>query len=132
MTVYVDDMRRPARPAGYRGRGTPRWSHLMADTHDELVSFAQHLGLSSTWLQHPRKPTEHFDVTDTVRREALRHGAVPIRYGRQGGLLIAAKAARARGDLKGAAEYDEQFRSATDSSQLLLPLDSPPTPQQGG
>lgn len=122
MSVYVDDMRRPAVPAGYRGRGTPRWSHLLADTHDELMAFAGRLGLSPTWLQHPQRPTEHFDVTDTVRREALRLGAVPIRYGRPGGLLVAAKAARNRGDFKAAAKYEEQFRSETTAAQLPLQL----------
>ena len=97
MSVYVDDMRVPARPSGYRGRGTPRWSHLMADSHDELMSFAELLGLNPAWLQHEGRPTEHFDVTDTVRSKALRLGALPMRYGREGGLYSMWKAAVASG-----------------------------------
>lgn len=97
MTVYVDDMRRPARPVGYRGRGTPRWSHLMADTHEELVDFAHQLGLNLAWIQHQGRPTEHFDVTDNVRTKALRLGALPMRYGREAGLFTMWKAAVANG-----------------------------------
>lgn len=41
MTVYVDDMRVPARV----GRINARWSHLMADTDEELHEFAARLGL---------------------------------------------------------------------------------------
>lgn len=33
MTVYVDDMRRPATV----GRISARWSHLTADTREELL-----------------------------------------------------------------------------------------------
>lgn len=82
MSVYVDDMRRPARPAGYRGRGTPRWSHLFADSPAELRSFAIRLGLSPSWLQHAGTHREHYDVTDTVRKRALQLGAAPITYPR--------------------------------------------------
>jgi hypothetical protein len=41
MTVFVDDMRRPARV----GRITADWSHLYADSDDELHAFAARLGL---------------------------------------------------------------------------------------
>ena len=103
MTVYVDDMLRPARV----GRGRPaKWSHLMADTSEELETFARRLGLDPTWLQHAGRPTEHYDVTATVREQALRLGAHPIRYGREGGLYTLLKAARARGDAAAAAEYE--------------------------
>ena len=41
MTVYIDDMQRPATV----GRITGVWSHLLADTDDELHAFADRLGL---------------------------------------------------------------------------------------
>lgn len=116
MSVYVDDMKRPARPAGYRGPGTPLWSHLLADTSEELLAFAHGLGLRRGWLQHPGTPREHFDVTNTVRERALRAGAVPIRYGRQGGLLTLAKAARARGDLVEAGRLEAEFRASLEAA----------------
>lgn len=40
MTVYVDDMRRAAAVGGLNGR----WSHLMADTSEELFAFAATIG----------------------------------------------------------------------------------------
>lgn len=77
MTVYVDDMRMPARV----GRLNARWSHLMADTDEELHEFAARLGLRREWHQKPGTPISHYDVTDTKRAQALEMGAVPIGYG---------------------------------------------------
>lgn len=81
MSVYVDNMRRTARPAGYRGWGAPSWSHLFADTPMELRRFAvETLGLSPAWLQNPGTHREHFDVTETVRAKAVALGAQEITY----------------------------------------------------
>jgi hypothetical protein len=49
MTVYVDDARIPARV----GRWDSSWSHLFADTQDELHAFAARLGLRRSWFQDP-------------------------------------------------------------------------------
>lgn len=76
MTVYVDDMRRPARV----GRLNAVWSHLMADTDDELHAFAARLGLRRTWHQHPGRPTSHYDLTESRRQAAVELGAVEIGY----------------------------------------------------
>lgn len=99
MTVYVDD-------AGIRAdvtHGTRvvrgRWSHLLADTPAELLTFAvEVLGMRATWLQEPGTAKEHFDVTATRRAEALRAGAVPISY-RESALLVRAKRAGVSFDL---------------------------------
>lgn len=74
MTVYVDQARIPTRV----GRITGRWSHLVADTDDELHAFAARLGLRRAWAQHPGTPHSHYDVTETKRRQAIALGAVPI------------------------------------------------------
>lgn len=87
MTVYVDDMLRPARV----GRIQSRWSHLMADTTAELVAFAKEVGLREEWIQHPGTHREHFDLTEGRRRVALAAGAVPISYPRETGALLARK-----------------------------------------
>lgn len=79
MTVYVDDMLRPAKVAGAR---RANWSHLFADTPRELREFAQRLGLRLEWVQHAGTHREHFDVTATVRARALDLGAEPITYPR--------------------------------------------------
>lgn len=87
MAVYIDDMQRRARV----GRLTATWSHLMADTHAELLAFARELGLNPRWIQRAGTPLEHFDVTEPKRQQALRLGAVPIRYGHEGAALTRAK-----------------------------------------
>ena len=90
MSVYVDDMRRPARITGRPAR----WSHLIADTHDELMQAALDLGLRPEWLQHEGTHREHFDVTETVRQRALAAGiAEPISYPRGTGRLLEQKRA---------------------------------------
>ena len=52
MTVYVDSLRIPATV----GRITARWSHLVADSDDELHAFAARLGLRRAWAQYPGTP----------------------------------------------------------------------------
>lgn len=76
MTVYVDDMLRPATV----GRLRSRWSHLLADTHQELVDMAAELGLRPEWIQHPGTYREHFDLTTARRHQAIHCGAVQITY----------------------------------------------------
>lgn len=78
MTVYVDNMRRHATV----GRITGNWSHLMADTPQELRDFAVQLGLKPEWIQHAGTHREHFDVTDTLRNKALTAGARALTYPR--------------------------------------------------
>jgi hypothetical protein len=77
MAVYVDDMRVQATV----GRITAHWSHLMADTPEELAAFARKLRLRPEWVQYPGTWKEHYDVTDTVRARAIELGAVEVGYG---------------------------------------------------
>lgn len=89
MTVYVDNMRMrvPGKIGNVRGG---RWSHLIADTEEELHEFAAQLGLHRSWFQdprvkHPEWPADsyaantwHYDVVETKRMEAIGLGAVPV------------------------------------------------------
>lgn len=77
MTVYVDDMFRPAKV----GRFEAKWCHLTADTPEELLEFAKKLGLRPAWIQYPGTWKEHFDVTMTVRRKAVEFGAIEVGMG---------------------------------------------------
>lgn len=108
MTVYVDDMRRLARVRNTTGR----WSHLLADTHDELEAFARRLGLHPGWIQLAGTAREHYDITDLVRARARLLGAQPLRYGRETGLFTLLKAARLNGDTDQAAHYQAQLDAA--------------------
>ncbi len=76
MAIYVDDMQRQASVGGRAAR----WSHLIADTSEELFTFARTLGLSRSWVQKPGTFREHFDVTEGMRAKAIAYGAIPISY----------------------------------------------------
>lgn len=76
MAVYVDDFQLEAVVNGKNRR----WSHLIADSSDELKTFARRLGLSADWIQKRGTRSEHFDVTDSMRRKAIALGAEPISY----------------------------------------------------
>lgn len=66
MAVYVD-----AEGIKWRGR---EWSHLVADSLDELHTFADKLGLRRSWFQS-KTHYPHYDVTKSVRTRALAMGA---------------------------------------------------------
>lgn len=87
MTIYVDNFRVQAQV----GLITARWSHLIADTREELHVFARSIGLRREWFQEPksiggRPPVPgsyhaeswHYDVTDSKRRLAITKGARAI------------------------------------------------------
>ena len=90
MAVYVDDIGIPARVGGLSGR----WSHLIADSQEELYEFAARLGLRRAWFQDPTvngKPTPvkpgtraaenwHYDVTASKRALAIEPGAVAVSW----------------------------------------------------
>lgn len=117
MTVYVDDMRWPATVGRVRGV----WSHLMADTSEELHEFAAQLGLRRAWVQHEGRPTEHYDITDPKRQQALKLGAVPIVYITEGGRLTQAKRAGVPFDLeKVRAELAERTWEVADEQLRLI------------
>lgn len=96
MAVYVDDMLMLATV----GRLTARWSHLSADTTEELHAFADRLGMKRSWFQSasvyadtetnrakgrvgkPRRGSrDHYDLTAPKRLLAIRLGAVPVGWG---------------------------------------------------
>jgi hypothetical protein len=89
--IYVDDYRVEARVAGLHSR----WSHLIADTPEELHQFAARIGLRPEWFQDPCKNGKpkaepgtrmaenwHYGVTDSKRKQALSIGAKPVPWRR--------------------------------------------------
>lgn len=76
VTVYVDDSRIPATVGRIRGR----WSHLFADSRDELHAFAQAIGLQRAWFQDDEAGLWHYDVTESKRRQAVRAGARAVTW----------------------------------------------------
>ena len=109
MTVYVDDFGISAtvhNPATGQDI-TDRWSHLIADTQEELHRFAAgKLGLRRSYFQpgRPRgdgrpSPFWHYDLTSGKRWQAIRHGAVAV-TSQEMNRIIAEREARARGPLE--------------------------------
>jgi hypothetical protein len=74
VSVYVDDMYRYE--MGQFGR--MKMSHMIADTHDELVEMADRIGVARRWIQKPGTNSEHFDIAMSKRRLAIEHGAIEL------------------------------------------------------
>jgi len=71
--IYVDEM-----TFCFRNRNWPynRACHLLADSTEELQSFADRLGLKRSWFQCKSLP--HYDLTTGMRLKAIKLGAVEI------------------------------------------------------
>jgi len=93
MTVYVDDA-----VTLWRGR---RWAHLMADTLDELHTFAARLGIPRHAFQN-KTSGAHYDVSADLRELAIVLGAQPISR-HHDRALVRAVIARARAQGRGEA-----------------------------
>jgi Protein of unknown function (DUF4031) len=84
MTVYVDNVQIPAAVQSGVVTHDSMWSHLTADTQDELHEFAHQLGLKRSYFQPgkaigDKEPvTWHYDVTKGMRFKALKLGAQEI------------------------------------------------------
>lgn len=50
--------------------------HLIADSVEELVAFAEEIGLRREWFQPRSSP--HFDLTSVGREAAIKNGAIPL------------------------------------------------------
>ena len=101
MTVYVDDSAIPATVSNGGARHTSQWSHLFADSQDELHAFAARLGLRRSYFQPGRplggkpSPFWHYDVTAGKRMQAIRLGAQPVSW-RGSARIIREREARGR------------------------------------
>ena len=85
MTVYLDDWRQPA----HLGPVDDRWSHLIADTEEELHAFAARLGMRRAWFQdRPGRPHHaHYDLPERARDDARAHGVVEVTWRELGRML---------------------------------------------
>jgi hypothetical protein len=92
MSVYVDDA-----VMFWRGQ---RWAHLMADTLVELHAMAEALGIPRRAFQD-KTSGAHYDVTVSLREQAIALGAIPISRHRdraQVRAVIARAKAQGRGE----------------------------------
>tara|TARA_R100001510_G_C7648692_1_gene206059 strand:+ start:875 stop:1141 length:267 start_codon:yes stop_codon:yes gene_type:complete len=68
--VYVDDMDRP-----YKGM---LMSHMIADSHSELLRMADSIFLDRKHIQKEGTRKEHFDVCKLFKKRAIQCGAIQI------------------------------------------------------
>lgn len=68
--TYVDDAFIPF--------GRMLMSHMVADTHDELMAMAKQIGVDLKWIQNWGKPDEHFDIAKGKRTKAIECGAKEV------------------------------------------------------
>lgn len=78
MSVYVDDMYKYKMGEFKRNGRLYKMSHMIADTHDELVRMAMQIGVHPKWIQKGGTRDEHFDVTMRARADAIKLGAIPM------------------------------------------------------
>jgi hypothetical protein len=69
VAVYVDKL------VDYSWHRGPS-CHLIADSVEELIAFAEAMGLRREWFQHKSSP--HFDLTGPGREAAINNGAIPL------------------------------------------------------
>ncbi len=74
MSVYVDPLHPTLR--NYKWRW-PQGCHLIADSEDELHTFAARLGLKRAWFQGDGT-MPHYDLSPNKRNQAVRMGAYEI------------------------------------------------------
>jgi hypothetical protein len=72
MAIYVDEIK--IHPSG-------EWCHLMADSDEELHTFAAKLGMSRSWVHHHRGRVDvlHYDLRPSKRALAIQLGATEVK-----------------------------------------------------
>ena len=75
LSVYVHDLIAWGRVRG--GGRNMRWTHMIADTLDELHAMAAAIGMKRAWFQGPPKHRDaHYDLTPRRRAAAVHLGAI--------------------------------------------------------
>jgi hypothetical protein len=95
VSVYVDGVTRYSANEIQRAarRHGEHWSHLTADTEDELHAFAASIGLKRAWAQRMGTMFFHYDVIPSKRRMAVSRGAIEISRAQLAEILRARRAA---------------------------------------
>lgn len=74
MAVYVDDMY----TISLGNFGRMKMSHLMADSTEELLAVVDKIGVQRKWIQKEGNKLEHFDISISKRKLAIKAGAIPV------------------------------------------------------
>lgn len=90
MSVYVDDMAAPFKPA-HRPGATYVMCHMIADSDEELHAMADKIGVARKWFQG-----DHYDITKSKRALAVKEGAVEISLRELARMAMAKRLAKAK------------------------------------
>jgi len=76
MAIYVDEMVNNLWKI--RGRIVKN-CHMWSDkSSEELLDFAEKIGLKKKWIQTSRRGIVHFDLIERFREKAIQNGATPL------------------------------------------------------
>ena len=70
MSVYIDSFRSPF--------GNMIMNHMIADTKEELLDMVDKIGVKRKWIQKEETIWEHFDICESKKILAIRHGAIQV------------------------------------------------------
>lgn len=68
--------------------GRMKMSHMIADTHEELMTMAARIGVRRKWLQSPGTYREHFDICLAKKKLAIQAGAIPVTWKQLGAITL--------------------------------------------
>jgi hypothetical protein len=80
VVIYVD----PLTDYGHRHHVYRKgYCHLFSNNIDYLLEFAKSIGLKPEWMQRASSGMIFFDIVHTKRYEAVRRGAVELKFNKQ-------------------------------------------------
>ncbi|KKM64358.1 hypothetical protein LCGC14_1502180 [marine sediment metagenome] len=74
----------PYKPGAWRWKNA---CHMLADSIEELHAMADKIGLKRSWFQPKSVP--HYDLTENMRRKAVKAGAQEIAMRQEGEMIRA-------------------------------------------
>ena len=77
--IYIDDAR--------HAFGRMKMCHMIADSTEELIAFAESIGVGRHWIQAAGTYRVHFDICMSKRKAAVDAGAVEITQRQLGRIL---------------------------------------------
>lgn len=60
--------------------GRMKMCHMIADTHEELITTAISIGVNTKWIQYKGSYNEHFDISLGKKSLAIKNGAKEIGF----------------------------------------------------
>jgi len=69
-------------------RAGKKFSHMIADTEEELVAFATKMGMKEIWIQDAGTYRSHFDITESRFKKIVKQSGVKLVKIREFGVIL--------------------------------------------